>query len=303
VTGEPIRYWHRARQRVETEEIYGERWLRWLYETRSGRAALAALVRRPWISAWYGWRMNRPASARRIAPFVARYGLDVGEFAAPLESYRTFNEFFFRRLRPGARPIDPAPEAVVLPADGRHLAFPDVDAAAGFYVKGAKFTLAELLGTPELAARFAGGTMLVSRLCPVDYHRFHFPCAGTPQGAQCLGRWLYSVSPVALRRNIRYLVENRRCLTLLSSPVCGEVAIVEIGATMVGGIEQTYVHGQAVAKGQEKGYFRFGGSCTITLFARDRVRLDEDLVAHSRVGLETYALMGQRCGTARAAAG
>lgn len=303
MTGDPVRFWHRARQRIETEEIYGERWLRWLYETRTGRCALLGLVRRPWVSAWYGWRMSRPASARRIAPFIARYGLDVGEFAAPPASYRTFNEFFYRHLRPGARPVDPARDSVVFPADGRHLAFPDVDAADGFYAKGAKFTLTELLGDAALAARFSGGAMLISRLCPVDYHRFHFPCAGTPGTPQPIGRWLYSVSPIALRRNVRYLVENRRVLTRLSSPDCGAVAIVEIGATMVGGIEQTYTPGRAVEKGDEKGFFRFGGSCTVSLFARGAVRFDDDLVAHTRAGLETYALMGQRCGLVAAGAG
>ena len=116
-------------------------------------------------------------------------------------SYRTFNEFFYRALKPEARPITAGEAVAVFPADGRHLVFPNVDAVEGFYVKGAKFTLAELLGDGALAAEFAGGAMLISRLCPVDYHRFHFPVAGTPGDARLINGWLYSVSPVALRRN------------------------------------------------------------------------------------------------------
>jgi phosphatidylserine decarboxylase len=186
----------------------------------------------------------------------------------------------------------------VLPADGRHLAFPDVDAAAGFYVKGAKFSLAELLGDAALAQKFAGGAMVISRLCPVDYHRFHFPVAGTPGESRLVNGWLYSVSPVALRRNIRYLVENKREITLVASPVFGDVAILEVGATNVGTILQSFVPGRAVAKGDEKGMFAFGGSCVITLFARGRIAFEADLVASSAEHVEVYAKMGDRLGVA-----
>ena len=186
----------------------------------------------------------------------------------------------------------------MLPADGRHLAFPNVDAAEGFYVKGATFTLAELLGDAALAEKFAGGAMLISRLCPVDYHRFHFPVAGVPAEPRLINGWLYSVSPVALRRNIRYLVENKRVITLLRSPEFGTVAMIEVGATNVGTIKQTHVADRAVTKGEEKGVFKFGGSCVITLFERGRIRFDADLVTQSAQHVETYARMGDRLGEA-----
>ena len=120
--------------------------------------------------------MNRRYSAAKILPFVADYDLDVDGFAKSAFAYRTFNEFFFRALKPAARPIAPGDDVAVLPADGRHLVFPDVDQADGFYVKGGKFTLTELLGEtrlpPErqlLTRRFAGGAMVISRLAPVDF--------------------------------------------------------------------------------------------------------------------------------------
>ncbi len=298
--GEPIRYFDRQRKTLETEQIYGEKWLRWTYETGPGQFTAGLLLKRALFSHWYGWRMSRPASAARVAPFIRDYGLQAADFAQPPAEFASFNDFFSRALRPEARPIAAAadPRVAVLPADGRHLVFPDADLAAGFYVKGSKFSLTSLLADGPLAADFAGAGMVISRLCPVDYHRFHFPVGGTPGGAKLINGCLYSVSPIALRQNIRYLVQNKRRLTLIDSPEFGRVAVLEVGATCVGTIEQLYAPGVAVAKGALKGLFRFGGSCVITLFQRGRIRFDADLVAQSSGCVETFAKMGERLGEA-----
>jgi phosphatidylserine decarboxylase len=293
---EPIRYYDRYARALKTEQIYGEKWLRFAYENPAGRFFVWLLVRRAFFSQWYGRKMNRPASALQILPFIAQYGVDVDEFAKSAFDYKTFNEFFYRALKPAARPIAPGDQVAVLPADGRHLVFPDMDTARGFYVKGMTFTLAELLGDAALAEKFAGGAMIISRLCPVDYHRFHFPVAGTPGEPRLINGWLYSVSPVALRRNIGYLVENKRELTLIETAAFGTVAMLEVGATNVGGLRQVFLPGRAVEKGAEKGIFSFGGSCVITLFARHRLVFEDDLVAHSGQFTETYARMGDRLG-------
>ncbi len=318
MSAEPIRYFDRYKQTVETEQIYGEKWLRWAYETAPGRLTVWLAARRAWFSKWYGWKMNQGEasaeasglvkllrvmfgagnSSNRILPFIAKYNVDVDEFAKSAFDYRTFNEFFYRALKPAARPIADGETVAVFPADGRHLVFPNVDTADGFYVKGAKFTLVELLGDAALAGQFAGGSMLISRLCPVDYHRFHFPVAGVPGESRLINGWLYSVSPIALRRNVRCLVENKREVTLVESPQFGTVAILEVGATNVGTIRQSYVPGRVVAKGAEKGFFAFGGSCVITLFQPGRLTFDADLVAQSEQQIETYARMGDRLGEA-----
>ncbi len=294
----PIRYFHRVKQTVETEQVYGEKWLRWTYESSLGRLALNLLVKRAVLSRYYGWRMNLRDSARRVLPFIVNYNLDVDEFAKTPYAFKTFNEFFYRALKPAARPVNSGERTAVLPADGRHLALQNVDAAAGFYAKGQRFDLPAFLGDAELAAKFAGGSLLISRLCPVDYHRFHFPVGGVPGESRLINGWLYSVSPVALRRNLGYLWENRRMVTLVDSPVFGRVAVVEIGATMVGSIVQGFVPGRAVAKGDEKGLFAFGGSCVVTVFQKDRIKFDTDLLQPSIDSLETYAKMGDSLGTA-----
>jgi phosphatidylserine decarboxylase len=303
MAAEPILYYNRYTKTVETEKVFGEGWLRFAYDNPAGRFFVWAMARRALFSQFYGAKMNNPVSALRILPFIAKYGIDVDEFAKSPFDYKTFNEFFFRALKPGVRPVAAGEKVAVFPADGRHLAFPDVTTAPGFYVKGATFTLAEMLGEaklPEnqrtLAHAFARGSMLISRLCPVDYHRFHFPVSGIPAESRAIDGWLYSVSPVALRRNLRYLVANKRQVTLIESPAFGQVAMVEVGATNVGSIRQTYVPGRPMTKGDEKGMFAFGGSCVVTIFQRGRITFDADIVAQSAQHLETYAKVGDRLG-------
>lgn len=272
--------------------MYGESFLRYAYGNPLGKLALHAFIKRPLFSHWYGWRMNRLASSEKIAPFIEQYGLDPHEFADSTDSYQTFNEFFFRKLKSTARPIDPNPDSIVFPADGRHLAFANAAEISSVFVKGQRFDLAALLGSNELAKKYAAGALLLSRLCPVDYHRFHFPVAGTPQSTQVINGPLFSVSPIALRQNLGYFWQNKRTITPLETAHCGTVLLLEIGATCVGSILQTYRMGEPIEKGAEKGYFAFGGSSTILLFEPGRINIDKDLLDRSQHCTETYARMG-----------
>ena len=237
-------------------------------------------------------------SSLRIRPFIEQYSLDEGEFAESVDEYNSFNEFFYRKLKSSARPVDPATDSVVFPADGRHLAFGDITGESNFFVKGQAFDLAQFLADVDLAKRYEGGSMLLSRLCPVDYHRFHFPCAGEAGIPRFINGWLYSVNPIALITRPSIFCENKRVVTAIESPALGQVQFVEIGATMVGSIRQTYMPGETVAKGEEKGYFAFGGSSVAVLFEKGRVEFDADLLENTVNGLETYAHVGERMGQA-----
>lgn len=294
----PIQFYNRSTGEVESEVIYGDKWLRWSYETAAGRFFLKAMVRRPIFSRLYGRAMDKPASQARIEPFIRQYGVDASEFLENVDSFATFNDFFYRRLKPESRPIADGETVASAPADGRHFGYKDLSNVPGFIAKGQKFDLRQFLGDDALAERYADGSAIVSRLCPVDYHRYHFPCAGVPGETRLINGWLYSVNPVALRRNVRYLIDNKRSYCLLDSPVFGSVLYAEIGATCVGSLVNTYRPGEAVEKGAEKGYFKFGGSCTILLFEKGRIRLETDLIENSKNFLETYIKMGDRIGEA-----
>lgn len=291
----PIEFYNRHTGAVETEDVYGEGFLRWAYGNPFGRLTVEVAVKRLWFSRWYGWRMDRPVSQSKVEPFIEDYGVDTGEFADPVESYQSFNEFFYRKLKPSARPVADGSDLAVFPADGRHLAIQDLNATDQFYIKGQRFDLDKFLGCAELAKEFEGGSVLISRLCPVDYHRYHFPVSGEASDSSILDGSLRSVSPLALRRRLAILWENRRARTLVDSPEFGKVVVMEVGATCVGGMHSTFAPG-AVEKGDDKGYFSFGGSCVTTVFKQGAIQFDDDLNTHAANGHEVYAKMGERCG-------
>lgn len=294
----PIRFYNRATGKIQIEDVYGERFLLWAYSNFLGRLTVALAFKRLWFSGWYGWRMNQSKSCKKIRPFIQNYSIDIEEFQDSVDSFKNFNQFFYRKLKPGARPIHPDSKVAVFPADGRHLAVGNVDTVNRLYVKNQSFDLVAFLDDPSLAHRFKGGSALISRLCPVDYHRYHFPVSGVAGKVRMLKGALRSVSPIALRRRLSILWENRRARTILKSPDFGTVVLIEVGATCVGGIHETYQPG-FVKKGAEKGYFSFGGSCLVTLFQKGAIRFDPDLIEQAAQGREVYAKMGECMGVRR----
>jgi len=296
VQHKPVQFINRYTRQLESEAIYGERWLRLTYHNPIGLLALHSLVKRAWFSRFYGWRMNQPSSRERIALFIREFNINTAEFAKPTESFQCFNDFFTRRLKPGTRPVCSDPATAVFPADGRHLGFQNFSQSDGILVKGETFSMVELLGDAELAAGYLAGSLVISRLCPVDYHRYHFPVAGKASQPTLIQGSLQSVNPIALRTNIRILCSNRRWRTRVDSPEFGRVCVLEVGATNVGSAVATFKADSLQMKGDEKGFFQFGGSLMVTLFQPGKIQLCEDLLENSRRGLETYARMGDVLG-------
>lgn len=292
-------YFDRYEQALKTEGIYGEKPLRWAYETRLGKLALEGVIKRPWFSGLYGKWADCSCSRKEIATFIDRFDLDPEEFLAPLESLRTFNDFFHRELKPSARPLAEGENTISFPADGRHLFISDLSEAQAVWAKGQKFELAELLGNPELAARFAKGSALISRLCPTDYHRFHFPLSGIPGAPHLINGPLYSVNPIALSQSLSYLWENKRRITVVRNSPAGDYLFLEIGATNVGSIVDTAGPEEPIQRGDEKGYFRFGGSMVMMIFEEGRVEPATDLCGQSQNGIELYARVRDHAGTIR----
>ena len=291
-----IQFFNRSKGTVETERVYGENWLKLIYDNPFGKLLLWAAVKKSWFSRWYGWRMSQPASKTRIRPFIRKYKLDEEEFDSDPEGFRSFNEFFSRKLKPDARPIEQENAVAVFPADGRHLGVQDLSANLGFYVKGQKFDLPKLFQSEELAGRFRKGSLIISRLCPVDYHRFHAPVSGKISEARLINGSLFSVNPIALRKRLSVFWENKRYLCMIDSDYHGKVAQFIVGATCVGSATFTFSQNQRVKKGEELGYFSFGGSSVLTLFEKDRLRISEDVQQHSQANIETYAKMGEEMG-------
>ncbi len=291
---EPVQYVDRSSGDLVTARIPGERWLLWLYDNPAGEMTLDAVVKRKFVSEWYGRQMDKPSSVKKIRPFVREYRIDLSICRDTV--FTSFNDFFTRRLKPSARPVDQDPLALVSPADGKLLAYSDVS-AQDFIVKGYRFDLRSFLQDTSLAGEFAGGSMIVVRLAPVDYHRFHFPVDGTILYEKNVEGTYYSVNPIALRKRVRLLCENKRSYTVMDADHFGKMIMAEVGATMVGSIIQTD-RGPRVTRGEEKGYFKFGGSTVILIFRKGAVRIDDDLLLNTSNHLETEVKMGEHIGEA-----
>ena len=207
--------------------------------------------------------------------------------------FRSFNEFFIRRLRSEHRPQDQNPNILTVPADGRYSLFPIIGTGEPFLVKGEQFSLANLLHSKALAAQFLGGVGVIARLCPCDCHRFYFPCAGISKDPVWIPGSLFSVNPIATRKRPWIWWSNRRILTLIHTEHVGTIAYLEVGATNCGSIIQNFVPNSLVTKGQEKGYFRIGGSALILLFEPDKVELVPDLQELASHSKEIYCQIGQ----------
>ncbi len=296
-----ITYVDRLTQKEEKEIVYGQALIELFYgkgffsQIASG-LLLPLVCKFPFLSSLYGAVQKSRWSRRKIKPFIEKFHIDPLEFAQPVEAFASFNDFFIRKLKKEVRPVAAGEDVLIMPADARYLVFPNIAKADGFWIKGEKFSLRTLLEDDALADRFEGGAMALARLCPVDYHRFHFPCDNIPGEPRLINGPLYSVNPMALKRNIHILSENKRVITELKSSVFGSILYIEVGATNVGTICQTFTPRQSYAKGEEKGYFSFGGSSLVLLFEPNRISFDADLVRVSEKKMEVRGLLGQSLG-------
>jgi len=288
----PIQYYERETGQMKTEKVAGEKWLVWLYYNPIGEATLWALAKRKLVSSIYGNMMDRPSSAKKIHPFIEDFDIDMS--VAREQDFDNFNDFFTRKLKNDARPVDTSSDIVVSPADGKILAYADIS-NSWFIIKGYRFDVSSFLDNPGLAQKYHDGTLLIIRLAPMDYHRFHFPVSGNSSPNKKIDGDYYSVNPFALRKKAEIFCLNKREYSILSNPLFGDVVMAEVGATMVGSIVQTF-KGSSVNKGEEKGYFKFGGSTVVLLFEKSKIHIDEDLLVNTAKGYETTVKMGERIG-------
>jgi len=292
-----IHFVDRATGERVRENVMGDRFLRLAYSPALRGVCRATVFRLALFSKILGTFCNTRFSRGRIRRTIYDLAIDMHDVDEPRRGFRTFNEFFARPLKPGCRPFDHDPRVFCAPAEGRYFVYTGIEGDTCIPVKGAEFAVHRLLGTgTDGAEAFAGGDVVVSRLCPADYHRFHFPANGTRQETRELRGRYDSVNPVALACSGPVLAENRRTVSMLNLDGFGRVAYVEVGAFGVGAIVQTHT-GAAFRKMQEKGYFTFGGSTVVLVVPAGIVDFDKDLIENTRSGIETLVRVGERIGT------
>lgn len=263
-----------------------------LYGCALGRLLLKPLTA-PAVSRLAGWLLSTGASRCLIRPFIRSNGIDMSEFEDV--KYKSYNDFFSRQLRPGARPIDPDPRHLVSPCDSKLTALPITDDTA-LTLKHTRYALSELLKDETLAARYSGGWALIFRLTVDDYHRYCYPADGVKGENIPIPGKLHTVNPIA---NDFYPIykENAREYTVLQNGVFGDMLMMEVGALLVGKIANHQGAAQ-VKRGQEKGYFQFGGSTVVLLLPAGRAVIDPDILENSANGIETVVRLGMKIGSA-----
>ena len=251
-------------------------------------------------------RAPAPTAVHHVAikAFAQRYGVNLQEAEHPPEAYRTFAEFFTRRLKPGSRSIDAGENVVVSPVDGSVSQIGYAEKGECIQAKGIRFSLHKLLGDPVEAERFVGGAYATLYLAPRDYHRIHAPLPGKITGYRYVPGGFWPVNRASVRLREGLFCANERLITWMDTRA-GRMAVVKVGATCVARIRVAYddvithsggaarVHGYVtpipIAKGEEVGVFEMG-STVVLLFEQGRVRWDAGLREDAEVR------MGQRLG-------
>lgn len=292
-----IKYYNRQNKSYETEKIVGEKALKWTYETPLGRSFLELLIKRKLFSSLYGSYCDSTLSKRKIYPFIKNFQINMEESQLAKDQFNNFNDFFSRKLKLAAREFSINSEHLISPGDGRLITYDSIDLRSLVVVKGVTYSFKELIEDDPKWKSYEGGTCLILRLCPTDYHRFHFIDSGICGETHKIKGSYYSVNPIALNKIKKLYCQNKREWSVLKSDNFGDVLYVEVGATCVGSIIQSYKESVKVNKGDEKGYFKFGGSTVILFFQKGSIKIDEDICQQSKLGFETLVKLGEKIGT------
>ena len=276
--------------RIEQENDGQDRLLEWMYAHKSGRALLRLLIR-PSVSKAGGRLLETKVSRWMIRPFVKRHSIDMSEYEA--ETFRSYNDFFKRRLKPKARRIEKAPDAFVSPCDSR-LSVYQINGREEFQVKHVGYTLESLLRDKRLASKYAGGYVWMFRLCVEDYHHYIYVDHGRELVRRGIPGVFHTVNPAAGDRVPIYR-ENTREYSVIKTENFGAVIQMEVGALLVGRIENRETT-DSVKRGQERGNFAFGGSTVILVTREGRAEPDQDILEYSMRGIETKVKLGEKIG-------
>jgi len=291
-----IKYYNRKQNKYEIEKVAGEKYLNWSYSSPAGIGLVELLLKKKIFSKLYGYYCDTKMSSRKIKDFIKTFDIDMSIYSETYDEHSSFNEFFIRKLNTNGRLINKNNNILISPCDGKISAYSNINFADLVQIKGFTYSLKELLQGNEVYNLYNGGTCLILRLCPTDYHRFHFIDDGVCGDTTKIKGHYYSVNPIALKSVKKLFCQNKREWSIFHSDNFDDVLYMEVGATCVGSIIQSSSPNSKVKKGDEKGYFKFGGSTVILFFKKGTVNIDEDLLQQTQLGFETSILMGEKIG-------
>lgn len=269
-----------------------DRYLEFIYSHTAGRAVMKLLAA-PFVSKIVGQFLDTWPSTFLISSFVRKNHIRMSDYKR--RKYRSYNEFFTRKIKPEKRPIDREPSHLISPCDGHATAYP-IDLHTKICIKHTRYTISSMLQNEALAAEYAGGYAVIIRLTVDNYHRYCYVDNAIKGRNHFISGTLHTVNPAVLE-HIRIYKENSRAYCCMDTENFGKVIQMEVGAMLVGKINN--FHREAIVRrGQEKGCFEFGGSTIVLLLRRDEVALDEDILKNTSEGVETLVKMGESIGRA-----
>ena len=289
----PLPVWDRHAGRL-VEEWHPD--TRATYETHPRRSPVQWLESHPlfdWLlAAYYDTRV----SVRSIEPFIRAHKLDMSEFEPVI--YRSYSDFFERRFKIGARSFPAEPAAMGAFAEARYFGWDKVEPEQQFPIKGHSLSVRQILDDEVKAQAFLGGPVILARLAPSDYHHAHYFDDGETVDCWWKGGRLWTVNWRALLNMPEILFVNERQINILETRNFGRVAFVEVGALSVGRILQVQRWDVPFHRGDEKSVFRFGGSAILLFGEPGRWQPAEDILEHTRDGVETHIRLGDRIAAA-----
>ena len=278
-----MRIYDRKLQKYIEEKENQEGILRFLYHTVLGRILLKVLVARPWLSKAVAIYYKSRLSKKKIIPFIEKNNIDVSEWV--IEDFKTFNDFFIRRK-------DVSVDSGLISIADSKLSVYKIDEDLKLKIKNSIYNLEDILGSSEMAEKYNNGTCLVFRLGVNDYHRYIYIDSGKLISQKFINGELHTVRSISEKYNV--FSRNCRVVNEFQTESLGDVAQVEVGALLVGCV-QNY-NKSVFIKGEEKGYFEYGGSTVVVLLQEGVVNIDADIIEQSNKDIEVKVSVGEQIG-------
>jgi len=296
--GFEIQIFNRHENKMDIEKVYGDAMVKFAYANPIGRL-LGPVIASKMLSQLYGKSQDSLKSGQKVAFFIKNFHIPIDQYEKgsfkdnPIEtSYQSFNEFFIRKFQEGQRTFTQKHDEMGAFSEARYFGHESMTDDLNIPVKGSMLRAVDLISDAELAQDFIGGPLMIARLCPVDYHRYHYPDDGKTLKSFTVPGNLHSVNPLALKYRQDIFIKNERRVSILETEHFGKLAYIEVGATMVGKIVQSFDESKPFNKGDEKGYFLFGGSTVVLCGEKGKWAPSKDMLENTKAGIETYIQLG-----------
>ena len=266
-----------------------------LLEVIYGHALTRMLLRpflSPAVSDICGKFLSTRFSRRIIPSFVKKNHIDLSIYEK--QEFDSYNAFFTRKIKAEQRPINEQKNVLISPSDGKVTAYP-ITQKGRFWIKHTQYTAAQLLKDERLAERYMGGWIYVIRLTVDDYHRYCYVADGRKSRQRKIRGVLHTVNPVANDYYPIYKMNSRE-YCILKTKEFGTILLMEVGALMVGKINNHEEDSAQVKRGEEKGMFEFGGSTIVVMTEPGMTEPDKDIIQNTKVQAETLVKMGEPIG-------